>query len=219
MKSIDIPLLTGTNKLSLKFLLMTSIFAFGLLTGCATKSSAPAPAASTSSNPSANPSANTNAERSNLGESYILDSGDRISIQVFDEQDLTMEALVDSNGVINYSFLGTLEVSGRTTEQIEQKITELLENGYLVKPSVNVTVTGYRLFYISGEVNKPGGYPYVPGLNLEQALAMAGGLTDRASKRKMYLVKGGSSDNNRKRVNLNTSIDPGDTITIEEGFF
>lgn len=157
--------------------------------------------------------------QSELEGSYVLDSGDKIFIQVFDEQDLTMEALVSSNGVINYSFLGTLEVSGRTTEQIEQTITELLKDGYLVNPSVNVTVTGYRLYYISGEVNKPGGYPYVPGLNLEQALATAGGLTDRASKRKMYLIKGSSSDKGRKRVKLTAAIDPGDTITIEEGFF
>lgn len=157
--------------------------------------------------------------QNDLDGSYVLDSGDKIFIQVFDEQDLTMEALVGSNGVINYSFLGTLEVSGRTTEQIEQTITELLQDGYLVNPSVNVTVTGYRLFYISGEVNKPGGYPFVPGLNLEQALAMAGGMTDRASKRKMYLIKSSSSDKKRKRVKLSAAIDPGDTITIEEGFF
>lgn len=151
--------------------------------------------------------------------SYVLDSGDRISIQVFDEQDLSMEAVIDSNGIINYSFLGGLEVRGKTTEQIEQRITELLKDGYLVNPSVNVTVTGYRLFYISGEVNKPGGYPYVPGLNLEQAVAMAGGMTDRASKRKMYLIKGKSADKRRTRVKFSTTIDPGDTITIEEGFF
>ena len=206
-------LLTRSGKTSPGRLLAVAIVALGLFTGCASKSPAPTPT------PVGDAISDPNAAKANLEESYTLDSGDKIFIQVFDEQDLTMEALVDSNGVINYSFLGTLEVSGRTTEQIEQKITELLENGYLVNPSVNVTVTGYRLFYISGEVNKPGGYPYVPGLNLEQALAMAGGLTDRASKRKMYLIKGGSSDNNRRRVSLSTAIDPGDTITVEEGFF
>lgn len=150
---------------------------------------------------------------------YRLASGDKIYIQVFDEQDLTMETVVDKNGAINYSYLGELTVSGRTTEEIEETISDLLRDGYLVNPSVNVTVTGYRLFYISGEVRNPGGFPYLPGLNLEQAVAMAGGFTDRASKRKMYLIKGSSADNRRSRVKFNTPIDPGDTITIEEGFF
>lgn len=188
-------------------LLLSSLIALGLLTGCASKSAAP----------TATPG--TSAAQPNLEGSYALGGGDTISIQVFDEQDLSMEAVIDSNGIINYSFLGELEVGGRTTEQIEQKITELLKDGFLANPSVNVTITGYRLFYISGEVRKPGGYPYVPGLNLEQAIALAGGLTDRASKRKMYLIKGGSADKNRVRVKLGTSVDPGDTITIEEGFF
>jgi len=213
----DILFQSGIKKLSLKYSPLAIVLALGMLAGCASKSSAPPPsvpvaAADTSSSTSP-------ARAANLVDSYILDSGDTIAIQVFDELDLTMEAVIDSNGIINYSFLGALEVGGRTTEQIEQKITELLKDDYLANPSVNVTVTGYRLFYISGEVSKPGGYPYVPGLNLEQAVAMAGGLTDRASKRKMFLIKGGGSDNSRKRVNLNTAIDPGDTITIEEGFF
>jgi len=205
----------------IKFLTLSSLLALSLLAGCASKSSAP-PATSTATPPATSTAATNTAGtngQTNLEDSYVLDSGDSISIQVFDEQDLSIEAVIDSNGVINYSFLGELEVRGRTTEQIEEKITQLLKDGYLANPSVNVTITGYRLFYISGEVSKPGGYPYVPGLNLEQAIAMAGGLTDRASKRKMYLIKGGNSDKNRTRVNLNASIDPGDTITIEEGFF
>jgi len=157
--------------------------------------------------------------QTDYADNYILDSGDKISIQVFDELDLTMEAVIDSNGVINYSFLGALKVSGRTSEEIEETITRLLRDGYLANPSVNVTITGYRLFYIGGEVRKPGGYPFIPGLNLEQAVAMAGGLTDRASKRKMYLIKGSSAEKRRTKVKFSTLIDPGDTITIEEGFF
>jgi len=156
--------------------------------------------------------AETNSEQG-----YVLDSGDRIAIQVFDENELTMEALIDQNGIINYSFLGPLEVSGKTTEQLETTITDLLRGDYLVNPSVNVTITSYRPFYIGGEVARPGAYPYVPGLTLEQAVAIAGGMTDRGSRRKMYLVDPETSD--KKRLSFSSSIGPGDTISIQEGFF
>jgi len=151
--------------------------------------------------------------------SYVLGSGDKIFIKVFDENDLTMEARISASGIINYSFLGQLQVSGRTTEELESSITNQLKEGYLVNPSVNVTIVEYRPFYISGEVRRPGDYPYQPGLTLEKAIAMAGGLTDRASKRKMYLQEQNADSNNKVKINLSQSINPGDIITIEEGFF
>jgi polysaccharide export outer membrane protein len=153
------------------------------------------------------------------GPTYILDTGDKIYIQVFDEQDLTMETRVGSSGVINYSFLGQLQVSGRTSTEMEGEITTLLKDGYLVNPSVNVTVVEYRPFYINGEVKRPGGYPYQPGLTLEKAVAIAGGLTDRASKRKMYLQQGKDQDSKKGKVRMDSRVSPGDIITIEEGFF
>jgi len=121
---------------------------------------------------------------------YLLGEGDRISIQVFDEPDLTMESLLGASGIINYSYLGDLQVAGKTSQQVEKQITELLQDGYLVNPSVNVTVLGYRPFFINGEVRSPGSYPYQPGLTLDKAIALAGGLTDRASTRKMFILKG-----------------------------
>jgi len=159
------------------------------------------------------------AQEAALG-SYRLGTGDKIYIQVFDEQDLTMETRVGSSGVINYSFLGTVQVAGQTTSELEQHIVSLLSDGYLVNPSVNVSVVEYRPFFINGEVKSPGGYPYQPGLTMEKAIALAGGLTDRASKRKMYLQKGGqASEQARGKVSMGSKISPGDIITIEEGFF
>jgi polysaccharide export outer membrane protein len=111
-------------------------------------------------------------------------------------------------------------VAGQTTSELEQHIVSLLSDGYLVNPSVNVSVVEYRPFFINGEVKSPGGYPYQPGLTMEKAIALAGGLTDRASKRKMYLQKGGqASEQARGKVSMGSKISPGDIITIEEGFF
>ncbi|MCB1756315.1 MAG: polysaccharide export protein [Gammaproteobacteria bacterium] len=150
---------------------------------------------------------------------YRLDTGDKIFIQVFDETDLTMEARVGSSGIINYSFLGQLQVAGRTSSELENEIISLLKNGYLVNPSVNVSILEYRPFFINGEVNRPGGYPYQPGLTLEKAIAIAGGLTDRASKRKMYLQNAQQDEQKKIKVSMDSNVSPGDIITIEEGFF
>jgi len=77
----------------------------------------------------------------------------------------------------------------------------------------------YRPFFINGEVRSPGGYPYQPGLTLDKAIALAGGLTDRASVRKIFVTKGDSDSLEERRATLTTSIEPGDIITVKEGFF
>jgi polysaccharide export outer membrane protein len=150
---------------------------------------------------------------------YLLGHGDRISIQVFDEPDLTMEARIGSSGVINYSYLGDVRVKDKTPQELEQHITKLLSDGYLVNPSVNITIVEYRPFFINGEVRNPGSYPYQPGLTLGKAVALAGGLTDRASKRKMYILKAQSEGQSQSRAKMSSRIQPGDIVTIKEGFF
>ena len=91
-------------------------------------------------------------------------------------------------------------------------------DGYLKKPNVTVTITEYRPFYINGEVEKPGSYPYKKNLTVEKAVALAGGFTERASRNTISLV---SEKDKRfvKSVVLNDKINPGDVITISESFF
>lgn len=148
--------------------------------------------------------------------SYQLGEGDEIAIQVFDEPDLTMDALVGASGSINYSYLGDVTVAGKTTVQLERFITGLLRDGYLVNPSVNVSIKQYRPFYIGGEVRQPGSYPYQPGLTLNRAIALAGGLTDRASSRRIFISK---PNGDEFRAGQSQAVAPGDTISIKEGFF
>lgn len=154
------------------------------------------------------------------GESdYILLPGDRIQIQVFDEPDLSIESSIGASGIINYSYLGDLKVEGNTAVELEKIITDLLRDGYLVNPSVNVSILNYRPFFINGEVRSPGSFPYQPGLTLDKAIALAGGLTDRASTRKMSVISGDSEDKTSRKINMSTKIKPGDIISIKEGFF
>ena len=158
------------------------------------------------------------SDASGSSDDYVLGQGDEISILVFDEPDLTLDAQVGASGFINYSYLGNVQVAGKTPLQLEVHIAKLLQNGYLVNPSVNVSVKTFRPFFIGGEVRAPGSYPYQPGLTLDKAIALAGGLSERASTRRMFIVKAGSSAGQRK-IQLNEAVGPGDTITIQEGFF
>ena len=152
-------------------------------------------------------------------DNYMLGQGDKISILVFDEPDLTLDATVSASGFINYSYLGNLQVANKTPLELEEHIAELLRNGYLVNPSVNVSVSEFRPFFIGGEVRSPGSYPVQPGLTVDKAIALAGGLTDRASIRRIFIVKSGQPSTDKLKGSLSDAVGPGDTINIQEGFF
>lgn len=158
------------------------------------------------------------AEDSGLS-GYQIGSGDLLSIQVFGEEDLSLEVRLSDAGTISYPFLGELRARGLSIGQLSELIRDQLADGYLVNPSVNVTVLEYRQFFINGEVEKPGGYPYQPGLTLQKAVALAGGFTERASKSKIFVVPDGKEGDEPVRIKLSTTIRPGDIITIEESFF
>ena len=150
---------------------------------------------------------------------YQLSSGDTISIHVYGEDDLTLQTRLGESGVINYPYLGVIKVKGMTVAQLENRIVGGLKGDYLINPSVHVSIIEYRPFYIYGEVKAPGGYPYQPGLTVERAVALAGGLTERASTRDMTInrVVGGSERS--IKVSMSTSVYPDDSILIKDSFF
>ncbi len=151
-------------------------------------------------------------------DNYTLGPGDTIVIQVFGQDDMKIETQLTDSGTINYPFLGTLKVTGMTIKQLEQRIYTGLKGDYFVEPNVFVGIVQYRPFYIHGEVKKPGGYPYQPGMTVNQAIALAGGLTERASKEKIFISREGEKEKNTQG-DLNSRINAGDTITIEQRFF
>lgn len=154
------------------------------------------------------------------GSNYKLASGDIIRISVFGEPDLSFQEIrLNDAGTFSYPFLGDVHARGRTAGQIERHLSERLSDGYLVNPRVSVSVVAYREFYISGEVHRPGGYPYQPGLTLNRAIALAGGLTERASLKRVTIVPGDGERRTGDRPTLDTPILPGDSINIAQGFF
>lgn len=151
---------------------------------------------------------------------YKLASGDVIRISVFGEPDLSFEEVrLNDAGIFSYPFLGDVRAGGKTAAEIERTLTERLKGGYLVDPRVSVSILKYRDFYISGEVKTPGGYAFQPGLTLRRAVALAGGLTERASTSRITIIR--DQDPNRRPVEatLDTTVMPGDTINIDQGFF
>lgn len=156
----------------------------------------------------------------NLSTQYRLSAGDVLKISVFGEPDLSIdEVRLNDAGTFSYPFLGELQVRDLTASQVETLITERLTGDYLIDPRVSVSIIEYREFFISGEVRNPGGYPFQPGLTLRRAVALAGGLTERASQRRMSIIRDKDVSRTSQSANMDTLVMPGDIITIDQGFF
>lgn len=150
---------------------------------------------------------------------YQLGSGDQIKIVVFGQDDLSIQTRLPDVGTISYPFLGDIKVVGLTVSELENLIYKGLLGDYLVNPSVAVSIVEYRPFFIDGEVKKPGGYPYQPGLSVDKAVALAGGYTERASRTKIFISR--AMDDGQKRFVVGTTdiVQPGDIVTVEQSFF
>ena len=122
-------------------------------------------------------------------------------------------------GSFSYPFLGELMAKGLTVSQLQQLIDDGLRGPYLVDPKVSVTIVEYRRFFVNGEVKSPGGFPFEPGMTLRKAISLAGGFTDRASRSKFTVLSDTDEAGEPIQAELNTSIRPGDIITVEESFF
>ncbi|MBF0380059.1 MAG: polysaccharide export protein [Magnetococcales bacterium] len=150
---------------------------------------------------------------------YRLGVGDTISIKVFDEPDLSVKVLLGDTASFSFPLLGEIQVEGMTVKQVESLITMRLKGSYLIKPKVSVLVVAYRKFYVKGEVKSPGEYSYSPQLTMDKVISLAGGFTNRANKKKIYIQSEKNSKKRTRRANLNTIIQPGDVITVERRFF
>jgi len=150
---------------------------------------------------------------------YRLGAGDKLGITVFNEKELSMEVLLSDAGTFLYPFLGEIVAKNKTIGELQFLLTQELKDGYLVDPKVYVSVIEYRPFFVNGEVGKPGGYPFQPGLTIRKAISLAGGLTARASASKIYVIHENDPSGLPRLTSLDALIVPGDIVTIDQSFF
>jgi len=147
--------------------------------------------------------------------SYHLDAGDKLRVVVFGQEGLTNTYAIDAGGSITMPLIGAVAARGKTPAGLAADISARLRNGYIREPSVAVEVETYRPFFILGEVQAPGQYPYVPNMSVESAVAIAGGFSPRAKRDAVTLTH----NSGRAIVPLGTAIGPGDTIYVGERWF
>lgn len=151
---------------------------------------------------------------------YRLGIGDEVRVITFGESQLTGQFAVNDSGYIAVPLLGLVPARGLTTAQLENRIATLLRRGNLIKnPSVSVEVTAYRPVFILGEVEKPGRYPYEPGMTVLTAVAIAGGFTYRAVKGHVRILRTNGGPAVEGVAPRNTYLEPGDVITVLERTF
>ena len=151
---------------------------------------------------------------------YTLGTGDQIRLTVFGQSQLSTSYFVSPQGMISVPLIGDVPATGRTTAELGAEVADDLRSRRLVvDPSVSVDILVYRPVYVLGEVEKPGAYPYQPGLTTLSAVALAGGFTYRAVTTSGTVVRTLQGTAQRGRVNPDSFLEPGDVLTIPERFF
>jgi polysaccharide export outer membrane protein len=161
---------------------------------------------------------------------YVLSPNDQVAVEVFGEDDLRTNGRLNGEGNLSVPLLGSVRLSGLTLTQAASRLTELYGRDYLVNPKVNVMLIGYakRRFTMLGQIGRPGSYEMPDGspegIDLLEAIAMAGGYTRIAAPEKISIRRG----NQVLRVNGKRqargdhdafTVQPGDTITVGESIF
>jgi polysaccharide export outer membrane protein len=147
-------------------------------------------------------------------------AGDKIKIVVIDEDRITGEYEVDANGAISLPLAGTLRAAGETKIELETLIRRKLQETQILRdPMVTVDISTLRPFYVMGEVEKPGEYPYRTGLNVMSAVAVAGGDTYRASHSSAQIQRAGEQSFTNVPFSPDVPIYPGDLVNIPERYF
>jgi len=166
---------------------------------------------------------------------YRLSANDQVAVEVFGEDDLRTNGRLNGEGNLSLPLLGSVQLAGLTLTQAAARLTELYGRDYLVNPKVNVTLVGYarRRFTVLGQVSRPGSYEMPEGspggVDLIEAIAIAGGYTRIAAPERVSIRRHTNSGNdqilkvNAKRVAKGEGgtflVIPGDTVTVGESIF
>jgi polysaccharide export outer membrane protein len=162
----------------------------------------------------------------NQDPNYIIGGQDVLDISVWKEPDLTRSVPVRPDGKISLPLLNDVQAAGLTPAQLASQITDSLKK-FVTNPQVTVIVSAInsQRVYILGEVNRAGAYPLLPQMTVLQALSSAGGFTQFANPKKIYVMRTSNGKQEKYPFNYNDVIKgkqsdenivlkPGDTIVI-----
>lgn len=159
------------------------------------------------------------ALRTPINAPYQLASGDRLRVIVFGQENLSNSFSVDGAGNIAMPLIGSVRAQGLTTAELGHAIEARLRQGFLREPSVSVEVEAYRPFYVLGEVTVAGQYPFVNGMTVQNAVAVAGGFTPRGAQDSVDITRMIDGRPVTASVPMTFPVRPGDTIQVRERFF
>lgn len=150
---------------------------------------------------------------------YQIRNGDQVRVTVYGHKDLSGVFEVDNAGNIKLPLIEDVKATGLNRNGLIGAIVDKLKPDYLLNPKVSVEIIKYRPFYILGEVKQPGSYPYVSGMTLNNAVALAGGYTYRARIKGVTVARASDSKKKKQKATRKTKIYPGDVIEVPERYF
>jgi polysaccharide export outer membrane protein len=157
--------------------------------------------------------------RAQVNAPYRLASGDRLRVIVFGQDNLSNSFSVDGSGNVSLPLIGLVKASGLTTAELERGVEARLRNGFLREPRVSIEVEAFRPFFVLGEVTTSGQYPFINGMTVQNAVAVAGGYTPRGFHGDVDITRVVDGRPLTFAAPQTFPVRPGDTITVRERFF
>ena len=212
---------------------IATVLAAGLSCSAQSKGPAtpPAPAATPAAKPAAAPTAKPAATPAHPAapasakDTYIIGGSDVLAITVWKQPTLSGSLLVRPDGMVSLPLIGDVQAAGLTPPQLAHEVTGRLWK-YIQDPNVSVVVAAIhsKMIYMIGEVSKTGPVEMTPDMTLLEAISSAGGLTEFANKKKMYLLRDVGGKRQKIRLHYKEALagnqtydlplEPGDTIVV-----
>lgn len=163
-----------------------------------------------------------------IAQDYRIGPQDVLEIKVLGDPDMDRTVVVSGKGMINFPFVGFLEVQGMTTAELTVSLAKKLGECCLVNPQISVRIVEYhgKRVYLFGEVQKPGVYQLAEGKTLMQLVIEAEGFTRKAAKNRVYILRKGEEERIRvdvdeimKNPDQDIPLVPGDVVYVPESIF
>jgi polysaccharide export outer membrane protein len=150
---------------------------------------------------------------------YRLGAGDRLKISVFNQKDLSGEYQLDGEGRFSMPLIGAVDADNLSPAELESLLVGRFRPDFLVNPRIFIQVVNYRPYYLVGEVQGTGTFPYVAGMTYLTAIAIAGGFSYRAKQDYVYVVRADDPTQQEVKLNVEEKVQPGDIIRVAERLF